>query len=185
MTDNEIINGYFNWLVKLVVGTRFGKGISFNKLLMRLHSTEFIFTMPMDANRASDGVNLRWRYANFKSGNNLRLRDDIVVTLEGPCSVLEMMVALAIRCEVDIMDDPTIGDRTGQWFWGMVNNLGLGSMRDDTFDKAYVDECIGRFLDRAYFPDGRGGLFTIRNCDRDLRDVEIWYQLCWYLDSIT
>ena len=37
---------------------------------------------------------------------------------------------------------------------------------------------------REYAPDGRGGLFTIRNCEEDLRKVEIWYQLCWYLDTI-
>jgi hypothetical protein len=105
--------------------------------------------------------------------------------LDGPCSVLEMMIALAIRCEETIMDDPDIGDRTRQWFWGMIINLGLGGMTDANFDPDFVDDSVLRFLNRDYEPDGRGGLFTIRNCHRDLRDVEIWYQLCWYLDSIT
>ena len=83
------------------------------------------------------------------------------------------------------MDDPEIGDRTGQWFWGMIVNLGLGSMTDNRYDEDFVTETIERFLDRDYEPDGKGGLFTVRNCDRDLRYVEIWYQLCWYLDNIT
>ena len=39
-----------------------------------------------------------------------------------------MMIALAIRCEEHIMDDPDAGDRTGQWFWSMLVSLGLGSM---------------------------------------------------------
>ena len=82
------------------------------------------------------------------------------------------------------MDDPKMGDRTGQWFWGMITNLGLGSMTDDRFDEKHVDECVDRFLYRKYERNGRGGLFTIRNCDRDLRKAEIWHQLCWYLDSI-
>jgi hypothetical protein len=96
-----------------------------------------------------------------------------------------MIIALAIRCEETYMDDASIGDRTGQWFWGMIRNLGLGSMVDSRFDKLYVEEVVRRFLDREYEADGTGGLFTIKNCDADLRDVEIWYQLCWYLDTIT
>ena len=39
------------------------------------------------------------------------------------CSVLEMMVALAICCEETYMDNPNIGNRTGQWFWNMVKNI--------------------------------------------------------------
>ena len=66
----------------------------------------------------------------------------------------------------------------------MINNLGLGSMRDDNYDKDYVEYVIQTFLRREYKPNGDGGLFTINHCDHDLRDVEIWYQLNWYLDSI-
>ena len=82
------------------------------------------------------------------------------------------------------MDDPGVGDRTGQWFWGMIVNLGLGSMTDGRYDRRFVEGVLNRFLNREYEPDGRGGLFRIKHCNRDLRTVEIWYQLCWYLDSI-
>ena len=57
-------------------------------------------------------------------------------------------------------------------------------MVDGLFDKNYANKVIKDFLNRDYKPNGRGGLFTIKNCDHDLRDVEIWYQLNWYLDSI-
>ena len=175
-----MVNDYFKWLYDLVCGKRYSKQISYKKLLMRLHNTEFRYLIPRDENRAEDGISLRYRFINYC--------DDIDYAescLDGPCSVLEMMVALAIRCEEDIMDDPNVGERTGQWFWGMIVNLGLGSMTDDRFDKYLVDEIIDRFLDREYEPNGKGGLFTVRHTDRDLRDVEIWYQMCWYLDSIT
>lgn len=82
------------------------------------------------------------------------------------------------------MANPELGDRTSQWFWGMITNLGLGGMSDEWFDMWRADIVIGRFLHRQYAPNGRGGLFTVRDRDRDLRTVEIWYQLCWYLDSI-
>ena len=42
-----------------------------------------------------------------------------------------------------------------------------------------------KFNRREYSPDGRGGLFVVRNTSEDLRDVDIWSQLCWYLDNIT
>ena len=83
------------------------------------------------------------------------------------------------------MDDPSVGDRTGQWFWKMVVNLGLGSMTDSKFNLEEAESIITRFLNREYEPDGRGGLFTVRNCECDLRDVEIWVQMMWFLDGIT
>lgn len=162
----------------LVCGKRFAKGISYRSLLSHLHRIEFRWSIPKDESRAGDGLDLRSRFA-------YDLLDDPINELGDECTVLEMMVALAIRCEECIMDDPLMGDRTGQWFWGMINNLGLGAMTDDRYDEEAVDEIIDTFLDREYAPNGKGGLFKIRGCKDDLRDVEIWYQLCWYLDSIS
>lgn len=182
---DDIDDGYFNWLYNIVCHDRFSNGISYRKLLSYLYYTNFRYTIKRDENRACDGVDLRLRYYDYvhNSGGDVFW---IERYLDGrPCNVLEMMVALAIRCEEDIMDDPRIGDRTSQWFWEMIVNLGVGSMTDDRFDERYVEEVIETFLNRKYKPDGRGGLFTVRNCDADLRKVEIWYQLCWYLNSIT
>lgn len=182
MTQYEINNEYFKWLCCLVCGERFGTNVSYNKLLLFLHSVDFRFSIMRDGNRAEDGTDLRYRFASNQGDS--RMIGVILDELNGPCSVLEMMVALSIRCEEQIMDDPAYGNRTGQWFWGMVVSLGLGAMTDRSFDKDFVGHTIERFLDREYEPNGKGGLFTIRNCKDDLRDVEIWYQLCWYLDSI-
>lgn len=177
MINHYLENEYFEWMYDRVCGGRYAKSISYRKLLMYLHSKEFIFTIPKDKNRATDGIDLRRRFI-FEKGYNQT--DE----LDGPCSVLEMMVGLAIRCEESIMDDPTVGDRTGQWFWGMMVNLGLGAMTDDRFDKQYVEECVIRFLNREYEANGRGGLFTVRHYNQDLRKVEIWWQMIWYLDEI-
>lgn len=180
MKMRESINReYFEWMCNLVCKDRYAKSISYRMLLTYLHQKEFIFSIPKDQNRAKDGVGLRRRYVLIHDCEDLIEYLDI-----RPCSVLEMMVALAIRCEESIMDDPSVGDRTSQWFWGMIVSLGLGAMIDSRFDEELVVYIVNRFLDRKYEPNGKGGLFTIRNCDRDLRKVEIWYQLCWYLDSI-
>ena len=179
----HIRDEYLEWLMNLVCGRRFGKGISYRELLTRLYNTKFVYLIPRDCNRAEDGEELRRRYILVQGFEDYY--DDVMDALDGPCSVLEMMAALAIRCEETIMDDPSIGDRTTQWFWGMINNMGLGGMSDNRFDERIVDEIVKRFLYREYEPNGRGGLFTIKRCDTDLRTVEIWYQMCWYLDSIT
>lgn len=91
-----------------------------------------------------------------------------------PCSVLEMLIALAFRCEEHIMTDPDIGNRMGQWFWNMIVSLGLGSMSDSRFDAAYTDDVISRFMNRKYKRNGEGGLFTVERCKYDMRTVEIW-----------
>lgn len=176
---NWIANDYFEWLSDTVCEGRYHDDISFRKLLMCLHDTEFTYLIPNDENREADGIGLRRRYALLYDH-----MDDLYY-LEGPCSVLEMMVALAIRCEEDIMSDTQIGNRTSQWFWNMIVSLGLGSQMDDRFDREYVEDVIHKFLNREYEPNGKGGLFTVRNCDYDLRNVEIWCQLNWYLDSFS
>lgn len=174
MIKDNVNNLYFEWLYNSVCEKRFPKEVSYRKLLMYLHSIDFRYSITRDKNRAEDGVSLRYRFTY-----------DADLYLDDPCSVLEMMIALAIRCEENIMDDPRFGNRTSQWFWGMIASLGLSNMTDDHFDKRFVSNVMERFLDREYEPNGKGGLFTIKNCDRDLRDIEIWIQLCWYLDSIT
>lgn len=176
---NDIRNEYFEWLLGKVAKTLLGRNISFHNLLCRLHEIPFRYILPLDENRAKDGVELRYRFVWER-----HYHPDVEYELDGPCSVLEMMVALAIRCEESIMDDPQIGDRTSQWFRNMLVNLGLGCMSDDRFDLEYIDMVVNRFLDREYEPDGGGGLFTVRHCNCDLRDVEIAYQLYWYLDEL-
>lgn len=179
MTQMKVVNAYFDWMYDLVSGRRFARGISYRKLLLHLHDVEFIYSIPRDANRADDGIRLRDRFADEEDF------PDADLYLEGPCSVLELMVALALYCEEHIMDDPVIGNRTGQWFWIMITNLGLGGMDDKKYDPRKVDEVMERFLRREYEPDGAGGLFKVRNCEDDLRDLEIQYQLYRFINSIT
>lgn len=177
MIREELLNEYFYWLYYLVCDKRYSNEISYVNVFKKLHDTEFVYSIRKDRNRAEDGVALRRRFA-MEIGYN-----DLSDYLYGPCSVLEMMVALAVRCEETIMDDPRIGNRTGQWFWSMMVSLGLGSMIDSRYDEKEADSILYTFLKRKYQSNGKGGLFTIKNCDCDLRRVEIWTQLCFYLDS--
>lgn len=169
---------YFEWMYDLMCKGRFSNDISYRELFTFLHDTEFTYIIPNDENRAADGIGLRYRYCLICG------REDLEYCLDGPCSVLEMMVALAIRCEESIMSDPEKGDRTAQWFWSMIASLGLTSMYDREFNEWLVNDAITRFLNREYDYDGKGSLFTIRNWYRDAREAEIWHQLMAYLNTL-
>ena len=133
MTRDELNNAYFDWMYQLVCDDEYSRGLSYRKLLSLLHDTDFTYTIALDGNRYDDGIDLRYRF-----GNEQGYRDNMIASYldNRPCSVLEMIIALAIRLEEHIMDDPDIGNRTGQWFWDMIVSLGLGSMDDSKFDKA-------------------------------------------------
>lgn len=175
--EDRIRADYFEWMYELMCGDRFAESISYRQLFTFLHEVEFTYFIPYDENRALDGISLRYNYCLNHDC------EDLEYCLAGPCSVLEMLVALAIRCEKN-MDNPEKGDRTGQWFWTMITNLGLGAMSDNNFNEWLVNDVITRFLEREYEPDGRGGLFRVRGWHRDMRTAEIWHQLLAYMNTI-
>ena len=176
--EDRIKSDYFEWMYDIACEDRFAPGMGYRKLLTFLHDVEFTYFIPHDENRAEEGIALRYRYCLHKDCVELEW------CLDGPCSVLEMMIALALRCQENLMDDFELGDRTGQWFWNMINNMGLGGMNDMNYNEWLVNDVVSRFLDRDYEPDGRGGLFRVRNWDRDMRTAEIWHQLLAYINSM-
>lgn len=176
--EDKVKSDYFEWMYDLMCEGRFAKTITYRQLFTFLYDTEFVYFVPHDENRAQDGIDLRYRYCV------LHKCEDLERYLGGPCSVLEMMVALAIRCEERIMCDPEKGDRTAQWFWSMMTSLGLSSMNDTNYNEWLVNDVITRFLNREYDPDGKGSLFTIKRWNRDARTVEIWHQLMAYLNIL-
>ena len=175
MTKDRLENEYFEWMYNKVCWWR--NNTSFKKLLQFLHTQVFYYVNPLDENRYMDGISLRYWFAedmDYEHAMVASLLDD------RECSVLEMMVALSNRCEKEIMMDFK-DDRTGYWFWVMLSSLGLTKMDDLHFDKRKVTDILHSFLERDYAFNGKGGLFTLQAPRRDLRDVEIWCQLMWYL----
>ena len=173
----ELKERYFNWMYDKVVGSKY----SYRKLLRRLYEIPFIYILPMDENRKEDGIDLRYRFGYEQHIPDKNIANELDTD---DCSVLEVMVSLAIHCEEDVMDDPDKGNRTSMWFMNMISNLGLSGMDDRRYDQRLVDSHIDIFLHRKYEPDGRGGLFHLEHCADDLRNVQIWYQMNWYLNEI-
>lgn len=181
MRRSELPHAYFNWMCGLVHDDIAFQHGTYSRLMHVLHEIDFNYIIPMDGDRAEDGCDLRYRFAyeNALDGRTIASCLDI-----RPASVLEVMVALAVRCEESIMDDPDIGNRTGHWFWSMIDTLGLFNMTDDNFNELFVRKTIRKFLDRDYAPDGKGGLFCVPNIPDDMREIVIWYQMCHYINYI-
>lgn len=177
MTPFEMKDLYFNWLYDIMnlKYSRESSVTSFESLFRCLHSIHFIWDIRMDENRAADGVGLRKEF--YKETGYVDNGE-----LDGPCSVLEMMIALSLRCENQIMDNPLYGDRSRFWFWVMIRNLGLGGETDDMFNEKRVMTAVEKFMYHDYERDGQGSLFYVRNTQKDHRQMEIWAQMSDYLN---
>lgn len=174
----DISRAYFNWLTRIVKGP---ESDSHTLLLKQLYETPFRYSIDTDGNREADGVDLRYRFSVAKRFQQSEIAHELDYK---PCSVLEMMIALALRLEEDIMSNEEFGNRTGRWFWDMARNSGLIDMVDKNYNFRNTDDIIQRILDRDYGADGTGGLFCIPNIATDMRTVEIWKQALWYLNDI-
>lgn len=161
---------YYDYLLERA-GLYEKEKLDYSNLFHEMHATPFQWGVPMDDNRAIDGMALRKNYTE-ETG-------EIVENL-GPCTFLEMLVGLAVRCEVDVMHDG-YEDHTSVWFWAMLDNSGLSDYDNSKWNATKVDATIHKIIYRKYKENGQGGLFPLKNPVNDQRKVEIWYQLHGWL----
>lgn len=173
---------YMEWLSEIVDPRLYFKtSTGYRRLFRYLMDVPFVYILSLDKNREQDGMELRRRFLN---GTGITAsREERLRFTDRPCSVLEMLVALSLRCE-GAVGEPGFDDYAYAWFWQMISNLGLRQMDDKHFNPGYVGDVISRFLERDYNPDGSGSLFGVIDRARDMRKVEIWKQFCWHLDDI-
>lgn len=167
---------YFRWLCQRVYRR---SEYPYRELLQLLNNYEFHWSVPNDDNRIEDGLRLREIYAEthpsfLPPGPSV------------PCSILEVLIALADRME-SVLSDPREGDRTPDWFWEMVGNLGLKQFHDRNFFQALDDGVIHyilmQFVNRTYDRSGHGSIFPSKKTAKNLAKVELWYQMMYYLDE--
>jgi hypothetical protein len=178
--NTPLADSYFWWLCSQVEGARPGK--KYKKFLRTLDKNEFyvLSNVPLDRNRATDGLKLREEWSRDNGGIGAD-------RFPGkPCSVLEMMVALARRIEYNVHDDQH-GDRTAKLFWEMIQNLGLKEFTDkDPGSQTYTrnnERILDEFMARDYASNGKGGLFPLKFPKENQRNVEIWYQMASWIEE--
>jgi len=169
--DFELEARYFTWLHgKVVLEFAPTTSRSYYELFKILHATEFVWVISGDDNRAEYGKTLR---ATFLNG----IRQPYAEGWDAqPCSVLEMLIALAEEAEFET-DFPH-----AEWFWRFMLTLDLDQYNDSThIDVDHVEHILDRLVWRKYEYNGTGGLFPLEHPQRDQRNVEIWYQFCAYV----
>ncbi len=178
-SSKRMLGDYFEWLCDLVGSHRNGR--SYFLILKELHSHSFYAKVAYDENRAADGIELREEYSK-------EIDYPPYIDIYGECTVLEMIISVS-----RIMEFETSGaysdDRetllASDWFWEIIENLGLLLYSDDCFCDYevpnIVEQIIDNLVERHYSRNGKGGMFPLRHTKKDQRKVEIWYQLSAYL----
>ena len=189
--QDDIVYDYFHWLCSIVHAD--DPQDSYIYLMEMLYQTEFYWIIDNDINRADDGKHLRYEFASERSYSNYYPIDN------RPCSVLEMLIALAIRINDEIMWNPDYGDKTAAWFWEMIDNLGLGNLDDYCFEgkklaknQRFVEDILDDFMSCRDGKYGKISLFPTKNllhfsnqkctqkCNK-IKNREIWYQMMDYM----
>jgi hypothetical protein len=176
MTKNDLVTAYHFWLCNLIDTNQSTR--SYNLLARKLEDTDFYWSVPNDDNRSFEGKNLR---EQFCDENNINFEYEY---FNASCSMLEMIVALAYRCE-SIMADQYGNMPMIKWFWDMMGNIGLSKFTDEVWaaidGDLNVDQILKAVNDRTYRRNGQGSLFPLNHAKLDQRKVELWYQMNAYL----
>lgn len=171
--DEPIEDLYFNWLYAKVLdrpGTT--PNTRYQSLLYLLHTTEFVWTLSGDDNRAEEGKDLRRQF--MREARVGRVDPE---WLSMGCSVLEMLIAFARRAAFETEKPEQ------DWFWLMMENLGIDDISEATYreNAVRIGDVMHTLVWRTYDHLGRGGLFPLSHSDNDQRDVQIWYQFAEYV----
>jgi hypothetical protein len=165
---------YLGWLYDQTGLNKRGRYRTYYKLIRQMHSKEFVWVPQRDSSRAEDGKELRWEFVRSAGIPKVQ-----AAWLYEPCTVLEMVVALARRLAF-----LTDGEARA-WFSQLLFNLGATDYNDLNFDGYIqaIDEKLERLVWRTYQPNGEGGLFPLHYPASDQRSVEIWEQMnAWLLE---
>lgn len=151
----------------------------YNRLFHILHEIPFVYIMERDGNRADDGVELRDDYIVPEEYKNYL--DEFI---NRDCSVLEMLIALSIRVEDDIIGDPS-EEHPEKFFWEMIKNLGLNAFWGNSYmlNDREIEKIVEKWLNRKFKKNGKGSPFPVQNDRRDQRNLEIWDQVNSYISE--
>lgn len=166
--ESDVDRLYFEYLCSSITDQSFVK--DFRRVLRRLYDTEFVWTIPLDADRAWYGMLIRevWLESSGFDTNSEWAKMG--------CSVLEMLLGLeGISFETFAEEIPD------GFFWEMLYNLGVLEYPDQQYVEHEIDDILSRFVWRNYDEYGRGGIFPRILAVDDQRELDLWHQCNGYI----
>jgi hypothetical protein len=133
--------------------------------VLRTLRRPFTIKLEMDGNRIEDGLALRQEFREI-------YYDCPIPGI--PCTVLEVLIALARRMEYITWREDLY---TAFWFWEMVDNLELNPRHPRVENERIIDT----WMARKFSFNGIGSPFPLKKCNVDQTKIEIWYQMQNYM----
>ena len=156
------MSDYIHWVMSDKLDFTDKECKSYFRLCQELSKIEFLWHHPMDENRAIDGLELRSDF-EYETGEYL----DKTSGLMPRCTIFEMLAALAIRCENQLMYSPSLGNRTSKWFFEFLDNLDLKP--NSRVYSSIAEDII------------HGNTFPLKNSQPVQNGEQIWKQLSAYI----
>ena len=161
---------YVRWVMKDKLNMKDREIRDYLGVCMTLSDIEYVWIHPMDENRAMDGLELRSDF-EYETGEYL----DKSSGLLPKCTFFEMLAALSIKCENQLMRNLSIGDRTSKWFFEFLDNLGVeNDISDLEIDKIVEDFMVGK---------GKNTMFPLKKRGINQKNEQIWKQMGAYLNE--
>lgn len=167
-SENDVTN-YIRWLCD-DVGLNYD---IYSNVASTLLTYEFNDEIDNDINRTFDAIAIR---EEFERDYDVMLD----IHTDESAGLLEVLVSLARRA-ADIMYDAHGEDKTDHYFWLMFCNLGLDKYDDGRYSHQKVVDICRKFNKRDWDGHGKGGPFVIKHPPLDIKSVEIWSVMNWYL----
>lgn len=159
------MNDYFYALVDRV------NGYGYEDMLRVLYSYPFEIIVETDANLLPNVFALRDEYGYKPKPYEKDM-----------ANCFEIFISLASKFDW-LLSDLKNPDRTEEWFWMMMKNTGLIFYDNEHFNRDDIESICDVFVHRKYKTNGYGGPFPLRQPRKNVRRVDLWYQINWYVNE--
>ena len=143
--EKEELYGYHRWLVSVVDTPEKDFSRYYTCLTDHMDGKAYRYVVARDQDRYVDG---------------LHLRDVYGIRRDGPCSILECLVALFAKYSDTVLTDPGDVSVAPELFYDAMEHLGLLFFDDSRYDFRQVEDILEGFL------EWKIRLFGVKNCKK-------------------